>query len=90
MTDIGINSRNLKYLASRSWEHILSALDNEFNHGNTKIETFSDMSGGAFSILGHPNLFWVVTVYDLIGSTLYKLYAVPVRVCSTHEDMHYP
>ena len=22
--------------------------------------------------------------------TLYKLYAVPVRVCSTREDMHYP
>ena len=22
--------------------------------------------------------------------TLHKLYAVPVRVCSTHEDMHYP
>ena len=24
------------------------------------------------------------------GHTLYKLYAVPVRVCSTREDMHYP
>ena len=24
------------------------------------------------------------------GSTLYKLYAVRVRVCSTREDMHYP
>ena len=23
-------------------------------------------------------------------NTLYKLYAVPVRVCSTREDMHYP
>ena len=23
-------------------------------------------------------------------TTLYKLYAVPVRVCSTREDMHYP
>ena len=22
--------------------------------------------------------------------TLYKLYAVPMRICSTHEDMHYP
>ena len=32
----------------------------------------------------------VAKVFRECFSTLYKLYAVPVRVCSTREDMHYP
>ena len=41
-------------------------------------------------------LIFLHTLHDNICSflifhnTLYKLYAVPVRVCSTREDMHYP
>ena len=31
---------------------------------------------------------WLLTQFS--SSTLYKLYAVPVRVCSTREDMHCP
>ena len=30
-----------------------------------------------------------IQMFHLKTITLYKLYAVPVRVCSTREDMHY-
>ena len=43
---------------------------------------------GDLQELGPPIRNLMLVGHD--GSTLYKLYAVPVRVSSTREDMHYP
>ena len=51
---------------------------------------FNTWISSKFSMFHWIYLLFILCFFWWALSTLYKLYAVPVRVCSTREDMHYP
>ena len=61
--------------------------------GNSKMYLGKEYTETQINEMDYNSINTLLNRYESVLSaqiTLYKLYAVTVRVCSTREDMHYP